>query len=240
MGRTTTLLDDALTRTVGRLSARAAFACAGLVYVGLGLVLPYATGSTVFGHVVWNVFGVAWGCVIILTWLFANQQRMHRRFLLEWSSDLRRLSATEFEWVVGEVMRREGWDVEETGRPDAADGNVDLRLSRGGRRLIVQCKRWQSTVVGVDEVRKLAGTVAGEGLGNGSGILVTLSQFSEGAVVEARRTGIELVVHPSSSLGWVGDLLVAQKFLSTCSARMEAGDGCHQADRGVSGGPRGA
>jgi len=61
------------------------------------------------------------------------------------------------------------------------------------RRLGVQCKRWQSTVVGVDEVRKLAGTVASEGLPNGSGVLVTLSEFSDEAVAEARRTGIELI-----------------------------------------------
>lgn len=197
MGRTTTLLDDALTRKVGKLPGWAAFVFASLVYVGFGLVLPYATRTTTLGRIVWNLFGVAWGCVIILAWLFSNQQRLHRRFLLEWSSDLRRLSATEFEWLVGEVMRREGWDVEETGRPDAADGNVDLRLSRGGRRLVVQCKRWQSTVVGIDEVRKLAGTVASEGLGNGSGMLVTLSQFSDDAVAEARRTDIELVNGPA-------------------------------------------
>lgn len=197
MGRTTTLLDDVLTRTVGRLPGWAAFACAGVVYAGFGLALPYAISATTLGHIVWNVFGVAWGCVIVLAWLWANQQRLHRRFLLEWSSDLRRLAATEFEWLVGEVMRRQGWDVQETGRPDAASGNVDLRLSRGGRRLVVQCKRWRSTVVGVDEVRKLAGTVASEGLPNGSGVLVTLSEFSDDAVAEARRTGIELVDGPA-------------------------------------------
>jgi hypothetical protein len=49
-----------------------------------------------------------------------------------------------------------------------------------------------------------------------------------------------LVAHPSISFCWVGILSVAEKFLSTCSARMEAGDGCHQADRGVSGGSCGA
>ena len=94
------LLDDALTRTVGRLPGWAAFVFAGFVYAGFGLGLPYATSTTAFGHIIWNVFGVAWSCVIILACLFSNQQRLHRRFLLEWSSDLRRLSATEFEWLI--------------------------------------------------------------------------------------------------------------------------------------------
>src|SRR5450755_86063 len=48
-----------------------------------------------------------------------------------------------------------------------------------------------------------------------------------------------LVVHPSSSLYRVGSLLVASKSLPTGSARMEVGDGCHQADRGVSRGSAG-
>lgn len=197
MGRTTTLLDDAITRTIGRLPACAAFAAAIFIYVAFGLVLPYTTDTTTLGHVVWNVFGVAWSWVVILAWLFSNQQRLHRRFLLEWCSDLRRLSATEFEWLVGEVMRREGWNIEETGRPDAGDGNVDLRASRRRQHVVVQCKRWRSIVVGVDEVRKLAGTVASEGLRAGSGVLITLSRFSGDAIAEARRTGIELVDGPA-------------------------------------------
>jgi hypothetical protein len=59
MGRTGTLLDDALTRTIGRLPAWTAFSAAGLIYVGFGLVLPYTTGTTTLSHMVWNVFGVA-------------------------------------------------------------------------------------------------------------------------------------------------------------------------------------
>ncbi len=57
---------------------------------------------------------------------------------------------------------------------------------------------------------------------------------------ETAPPGSALVGHPSSSLSRVGVLRVARKFLSTCSARMEAGDGCHQADRGVSAGSGGA
>jgi len=84
--------------------------------------------------------------------------------LLEWTTDLRLLDAKEFEWLVGEVFRRDGWTVDETGSQDGPDGNVDLRLTRDGVHRIVQCKRWTSWNVGVDTVRAFAGTIMREGL----------------------------------------------------------------------------
>ena len=57
----------------------------------------------------------------------------------------------------------------------------------------MQCKRWQSWSVGVDEVRKLAGTLMREGLRGDAGIFVTLSHFTEPAIAEAAKLGIELV-----------------------------------------------
>jgi restriction system protein len=53
--------------------------------------------------------------------------------------DLRRLDAHEFEWLVGELFRREGWKVEERGRHDHPDGGIDLVVARGGERAVVQC-----------------------------------------------------------------------------------------------------
>jgi len=88
------------------------------------------------------------------------------------------LSAAEFEQIVGELLRREGWDVEETGGHGEPDGNVDLRIRRGNQERLVQCKRWMSSQVGVDEVRKLAGALLREGLQRGDGILVTSSDFT--------------------------------------------------------------
>lgn len=120
-------------------------------------------------------------------------QAVHRRHLLEWTTHLRVLSATEFERLVGELLRREGWHVEETGREDAADGNVDLRIRKHEREVVVQCKRWTSKPVGVSEVRELAGTVAREQLPRGGGMLVTLSHFTGQAIEEAAQLELELV-----------------------------------------------
>jgi hypothetical protein len=70
---------------------------------------------------------------------------------------------------------------------------VDLRIRRGEEELLVQCKRWQSWPVGVDEIRKLAGTLMREGLRGEDGIFVTLSHFTEPVIVEAAKVGVKLV-----------------------------------------------
>jgi hypothetical protein len=163
------------------------------VYVAVGLALPLGIGAHGLLLIVLNVNGALYGWLITILWLVPTLQSANRRHLLEWTSDLRLLSAQEFEWLVGEVLRREGWNVHETGRQGAGDGNVDLRISRDGQQRLVQCKRWQSWLVGVDEVRMLAGTLMREDLPGDAGVLVTLSGFTEAAIAEAAKLEIELV-----------------------------------------------
>lgn len=171
----------------------AALALALAVYIALGVALPLALDAGRLKLITLGFLGATWGLVIILAALLAAQQATHRRLLIEWTSDLRKLDATEFEWLVGEVLRREGWNVVETGKPDGPDGNVDLRAERQGKRLLLQCKRWTAKPVGVDEVRKIAGTASGERTIGAAGALVTLSDFTEAAVDEGRRLDVELV-----------------------------------------------
>ena len=65
---------------------------------------------------------------------------------------LRALSWKEFEWMVGEAFRRQGYAVEESfgGGPD---GGVDVVLRKYGRTTLVQCKHWKVFSVGVPVVR---------------------------------------------------------------------------------------
>jgi hypothetical protein len=107
------------------------------------------------------------------------------------------LSAEEFEWLVGELLRREGWWVEEAGREGQPDGNIDLRIRRDGRERLVQCKRWEARKVPVDEVRELAGTLVREHLAPDAGVLVTLSGFTAQAIDEAAEIGLELLDGPA-------------------------------------------
>jgi HJR/Mrr/RecB family endonuclease len=187
------LLDRIATWLVTSLSGPMVLVIALLFYPGIGLVLPLVLHWPTPRLIECNVLGVTLAGVVSLGWLTAQVEAAKRRHLVEWTTDLRLLTAEEFEWLAGETFRREGWSVEETGRQDAPDGNIDLKLTRDGRRMIVQCKRWTSQAVGVDEVRELAGTLMREGLRGSSGILVTLSDYTPSARAEARTIGIELV-----------------------------------------------
>lgn len=191
-GRTITGVDDALTRVVGRFGITAALLLSAGTYATIGLALPLSIGAGRFLFISLNFFGVSLAWLLNVAWLYSVVQATQRRHLLEWTTNLRLLSSQEFEWIVGELLRREGWDVTETGR-EGPDGNIDLRVRRGDRERLVQCKRWQSYNVGVDEIRKLAGTLMREELGGQSGIFVTLSRFTESAMEEAGKLGIELI-----------------------------------------------
>jgi HJR/Mrr/RecB family endonuclease len=163
-----------------------------VLYPGAGLGLPLALNWSVIQLVEANILGALFAGIISLGWLSAQVEAGKRRHLMEWTTDLRLLSAEEFEWLAGETFRREGWRVRETGRQDAPDGNIDLELTREGQRKIVQCKRWESWLVKVDEIRRFAGTLFAEGLPGTAGIFVTLSDFTEQARAEAQKTGITL------------------------------------------------
>lgn len=176
-----------------RASGRGILVIAVLLYGGIGLALPLMLGWTVPWLVSMNIIGTLLAGTMLLLWFAVRWQAATRRHLIEWTGDLRLLDAQEFEWLVGEVFRREGWKVEETGRQDAADGGIDLALTRPGERRIVQCKRWTAKWVGVEDVRAFAGAVTREGMPASAGTFVTLSDFTEQARKEARSLGMTLL-----------------------------------------------
>ena len=103
---------------------------------------------------------------------------LYRRRLLDRQRDLESLRQTtwqDFERLVGEVYRRQGYRVVETGG-GGADGGIDLRLVKDGETWLVQCKRWRQEKVGVKVARELFGVVASERATGG--ILITTSTFT--------------------------------------------------------------
>jgi hypothetical protein len=190
-------IDDGIERVLlvvaKHASGRGILAVMVLLYGGVGLVLPAVVGAGPLLFVSLNVMGTLWAFTFGLVWFAVRIAQGQRRNLVEWTSDLRLLDAREFEWLVGEVFRREGWTVEEAGAHGSADGNVDLRMSRGKQTAIVQCKRWRSWQVGVDEIRQFAGTLSGEKGKGTAGYFVTLSDFTPDAILEAARFRLILI-----------------------------------------------
>ena len=91
-------------------------------------------------------------------------QKFRRRQLFDRQTginSIRSLSWREFEALVGEAFRRQGFQVVETGG-GGADGGIDLKLQKDGETTLVQCKHWRSFKVGVKEIRELFGILVAE------------------------------------------------------------------------------
>jgi restriction system protein len=100
------------------------------------------------------------------------------------------MSWREFEMLVGEAFRLQGFGVSETGG-GGADGGVDLVLSKGAEKFLVQCKQWKAYKVGVAVVRELYGVMAAKGATGG--FVVTSGSFSEDAKAFADGRNVKLV-----------------------------------------------
>jgi restriction system protein len=107
------------------------------------------------------------------------------------------MSWRDFEMLVGEGFRLQGYQVLETGM-GGADGGVDLVLSKpgtnGGEKLLVQCKHWRAYKVGVDVVRELYGVMAARGATGG--FVVTSGRFTDAAVSFASGRNLRLIDGP--------------------------------------------
>lgn len=101
-----------------------------------------------------------------------------------------RLSWKQFEDLVGEAYRRQGYAVKEI-LGGGADNGVDLVLTRNGESILVQCKRWRGLPVPVQTVRELYGVLMDRRAAAAK--LVTTSQFTPDAVGFANGKPIELV-----------------------------------------------
>ncbi|XHH29629.1 restriction endonuclease [Xanthomonas euroxanthea] len=113
--------------------------------------------SGMFAPLAWTLLGVCWLAALV-SYL---GMRSRRRFL-ETRTSLESLAAggwRQFEQLVGEAFRRQGYSVEETGL-GGADGGIDLILRKDGRRTLVQCKQWKRQQVGVSVVREMYGLLA--------------------------------------------------------------------------------
>lgn len=96
----------------------------------------------------------------------------------------------EFEQMIGEWFRRQGYAITEVGGA-GPDGGIDLVLHKNGEKFLVQCKQWRSMKVGVGVVRELYGVMAAERVAGG--FVVTSGSFTEDAKKFAQGRNVELL-----------------------------------------------
>lgn len=176
---------------VGPMSAGAVFLCFRFLFPALAASI-FAGGETDAARQIGGNFltittpfliiAAPWAAgLVFLVWLFTLPQKLQRRAILAASKDIegvRSLTWRDFELLVGEYYRQNGFAVEERGGP-SPDGGVDLVLRRGGRVTLVQCKHWKKSQVGVKEVRELCGLIKHEGAQDA--VLVTSGTFTKDA-----------------------------------------------------------
>lgn len=103
------------------------------------------------------------------------------------------MSWQQFEMLVGEAFRLQGYRVVETGG-SGPDGGVDLILHKDREKFFVQCKQWRAFKVGVQVVRELYGEMAAKGAAGG--FVVTSGRFTEEATAFASGRNVTLVDGP--------------------------------------------
>lgn len=96
----------------------------------------------------------------------------------------------EFEVLVGEYFRRQGFTALDNGG-GGPDGGVDVLLQKGSDKYLVQCKQWRALRVGVQPVRELYGVMAARRVAGA--FVVTSGEFTDEARAFAHGREIQLI-----------------------------------------------
>jgi restriction system protein len=168
----------------------------GIIYVLLKFILP----SIDFRSIGVNAFfkglsqvALVVALVFLLPAPISAFKSWQKRRPLDTQKDLdsiRALNWLEFEELVGEAYRRQGYKVIENMSP-ALDEGIDLVFKKNGGLILVQCKHWRSTKVGVNIVREVYGVMTSKKADNV--ILITSGFFTQEAKNFAEDKPIDLV-----------------------------------------------
>lgn len=142
---------------------------------GMGLVMILLT------------VGIGFGAIFLSGESFSGIFR--KRINVKSLEELMRMNPYQFEKVVGDYYRECGYIVHQTKRSN--DGGKDLVMYKGGQTYFVEVKRYgKSHPVDRPLIQKLVGACHPN---NAKGIFVTTSRFTQGAINEANRSGVQLI-----------------------------------------------
>jgi restriction system protein len=153
------------------------------------------TGSMLRGLAMLGQYVVPVACVIAAGISYAARRTRRALFVDvtaggDAAAAIDALSWQEFETLIAEAFRIQGFEVQATGGA-GADGGVDMELRRSGDKALVQCKHWRASKVPVEVVRELAGVMPFRRAA--TGYIVTSGRFTDAAEAFAHGRGIQLV-----------------------------------------------
>ena len=99
------------------------------------------------------------------------------------------MSWREFEMLVGEYFRKQGFAVTET--PSGQDGGIDLVLKKDDQKILVQCKHWKISKIGVKTARELYGILVDSNADEVN--IVCSGEFTKEAETFVRNKPIHLI-----------------------------------------------
>ncbi|MFC5583280.1 restriction endonuclease [Rhodanobacter terrae] len=146
---------------------------------------PISAGS--WAPIAWLVLGICW-LGALLSYI-GGRKRKHLLDTQTGLDSLRAMSWRQFEMLVGEAFRRQGYTIQETG--PGADGGIDLILRKDGKTTLVQCKQWKTQRVDVKVVREMFGLLAHHGAAAVK--IVAVGNYTADAQRFAQGKAIELI-----------------------------------------------
>ena len=168
----------------------------GLAYIGLNYIAP---SITVDGLLLQPILKALPGLspiiplVLLIPAPISAFTSWRKRKLVDDQKNIqtiRDLSWREFEELVAEAYRRQGFNVIEN-TTAGADGGIDVRLKKDGHTHLVQCKNWRNIKVGVKVVREMYGVMTAE---QASSVIIIISGvFTQEAKNFANGKPIDLV-----------------------------------------------
>ena len=117
-------------------------------------------------------------------WMFKNISTKGAR------DTLRKLSWKDFEFLISEYFKKQGYGVDLIDAK-GADGGIDVKLYKDNNLYLVQCKHYKAWKVSVQIVRELYGLMAAEKATGG--FIVTTGKFTKDALAFAEGKQVELI-----------------------------------------------
>lgn len=164
-------------------------------YVVLAQLLPSVETENQLSNMLFKALAVpapfiAAFLLLIAPFSFFNSQRKAKQLDAQESiKTIRNLHWRNFEELVAEAYRRQGYRVTEGGV--GADGGIDLELRKGDELVLVQCKQWKAQKVGVTVVREMFGVLTASNANKV--VIICSSNFTQQAVDFASDKPVALV-----------------------------------------------